>query len=112
MSLESRLVRALKQAGVEVTGVVFHDRTNKATWTVQPANLQNAAQPIIDAFVITTPPTRAVVVPGSYLGALDADPGSPKDGDFWIVRTAYPTQRRELKFRDGDVTRTFQTIVL
>lgn len=44
------LERALKLGGVNVTGVSIGDNTNRATWKVQPPNLQAAAQPIIDAF--------------------------------------------------------------
>lgn len=45
-----RLTRALTTAGVLVEGVSIGDPANRATWKVQPANLQAAAQPIIDAF--------------------------------------------------------------
>ena len=53
-----------------------------------------------------------VPVPGRYLGLVAADPESPNDGDLWIVREAYPTQRRIERFRDGAVTRTLHTLVL
>lgn len=50
MSTARWLDRALKNAGVSITGVSIGDSANKATWKVSPANLQAAAQPTIDAF--------------------------------------------------------------
>ena len=49
-ALAQRLDRALKLAGVAITGVSIGDDANRATWRVQPSSLQAAAQPTIDAF--------------------------------------------------------------
>ena len=48
--IASRLPRAIKAAGVPIENVSIGDPANKATWTVQPPDLQGAAQPTIDAF--------------------------------------------------------------
>ena len=45
-----RLERAIKAAGVAIVGVSIGDVTNRATWKVQPTNLQAPAQPTIDSF--------------------------------------------------------------
>ena len=50
MLLAARLDRAMKAAGVPITGVSIGDTAKKATWTVHPQTLQRAAQPTIDAF--------------------------------------------------------------
>jgi hypothetical protein len=110
--LAARLDRAIKAAGVAIVGVTIGDPANKATWTVQPPNLQGAAQSIIDALSITDPPARPVVAVGLYIGAFDADPESVIDGDLWIVRNRFPAQSRQLRFRDGDITRVLVTITL
>lgn len=53
MTIEARLDRAFKDAGLSVESVSFVDLADKATWRVQPPELQAAAQPIIDAFDVT-----------------------------------------------------------
>ena len=50
MELASQLLIALKQAGLAVESVSIVS-ADKSTWLVQPASLQAAAQPVIDAFV-------------------------------------------------------------
>lgn len=57
--LDARLKAALIAAGVTPVSVSIGDVGNKATWKVQPASLQSAAQPIIDAFDNTDPATIA-----------------------------------------------------
>lgn len=111
MDITARLDQDIKAAGVPITGVSIVDSSNKATWTVDPPELQALAQPVIDAFSLTEPPPRLVPAPGRYLGVFDVDPES-SDGDMWVVREAFPTQRRQVKFRDGAVTRTLYMLVL
>lgn len=48
--LAARLDRTIKAAGVPIFGVSIGKADDKTTWTVQPANLQGAAQATIDAF--------------------------------------------------------------
>jgi len=48
--IAGRLDRALRSAGIAITGVTVPDAANRATWRVQPSNLQAAAQPTIDSF--------------------------------------------------------------
>ena len=50
MGLAERLDRAIRSAGIPITGVSIGDDANKATWCVLPRDLQAAAQPTIDAF--------------------------------------------------------------
>lgn len=42
--------RALREGGIQVVSVSIGRRNDKSTWRVQPAELQQAAQPLIDAF--------------------------------------------------------------
>lgn len=112
MGLAARVDRAIRAAGVPIVSLSIGDDLDKSTWLVQPPELQAQAQPVIDAFSLVEPPPLPLPTPGRYLGIVHADPESPNDGDLWVVREAYPTQRRTLKFRDGAVTRTLQTITL
>lgn len=48
--LTGRIDRAIKAVVPSILGVSIGDPANKATWRVQPASLQAAAQPTIDAF--------------------------------------------------------------
>lgn len=48
--LTARVYRVIKAAGVPIVGLSIGDSADKATWKVQPANLQGAAQPTINAF--------------------------------------------------------------
>lgn len=57
LGMTERLEAAIKSAGVAITGVTIGDPTVKATWLVQPSELQAAAQPIIDAYTDPTPAT-------------------------------------------------------
>lgn len=50
MNLAYALRRTIIAAGVAIQEVEIGDPANKATWRVQPANLQAAAQATIDAF--------------------------------------------------------------
>lgn len=49
-TLAARLDRAIRSAGVAITGVSIGSDADRATWRVQPPDLQAAAQPTIDAF--------------------------------------------------------------
>lgn len=48
--LDVLVLGALQRAGVAVTGIQIRDGAQKSTWKVQPSALQDAAQPVIDAF--------------------------------------------------------------
>lgn len=48
--LLARLDQVIRAAVPTVVGVRIGDPANKATWTVDPSNLQASAQPTIDAF--------------------------------------------------------------
>lgn len=110
--LAARLDQAIRAVLPALVSVSIVDDADKATWRVSPDTLQAQAQPIIDAFTVAEPLTRAPVVTGAYRGVLDADPTTPTEGDLWIVRQSFPTQRRLLKFRDGDTTRIISILVL
>ncbi len=56
-NVAERLDQAIRAAGVPIVGVSVGDEQQKATWTVQPADQQAAAQPVINAFVM---PSAAV----------------------------------------------------
>lgn len=50
MGVSARLDQALKVKGIPIVGVSIGNEADRATWTVQPPELQAQAQPIIDAF--------------------------------------------------------------
>jgi hypothetical protein len=49
-NLAAVLDGTIRAAGVDIVGVSIGTADDKTTWTVQPSNLQSAAQPTIDAF--------------------------------------------------------------
>ena len=53
--LSARLSKTIKAAGVPIIGISIGDYGNKATWLVQPPELQGAAQKYIDAFDANAP---------------------------------------------------------
>lgn len=72
-TLAARLDRTLKAAGVAVVSVSIGMDTDKATWTVQPASLQGAAQSIIDAFDPNDPALDVADRDAAIKQALDTD---------------------------------------
>jgi hypothetical protein len=72
-SLAAQLMRMLTAAGVPVVGVTIGDDTDKATWTVQPASLQAAAQPTIDSFDPADPVHVAADLDAAVKIALDQE---------------------------------------
>lgn len=55
LTTAARLTIAIQDAGINIVGVSIDRLDDRSTWKVQPASLQAAAQPIIDAFVLPTP---------------------------------------------------------
>ena len=53
MNIASTLYEQLLAADVPIVGLSIGSSDDKSTWTVQPSDLQVAAQPIIDAFDIS-----------------------------------------------------------
>lgn len=72
-TLAARLDRAIRAAGVAITGVSILDEGNKATWTVRPANLQSAAQATIDAFNVNDPAHDSAELNMAAIGLLDTE---------------------------------------
>ena len=72
-NVAERLDRAIKAAGVAIAGVSIGDPANKATWTVQPANLQAAAQPTIDAFDVNDPAHETAELTDRVTASLDRE---------------------------------------
>src|SRR3990167_2653402 len=70
-TLAARLDDAIKVAGVAIVSVSIGDPANKATWMVQPASLQTAAQPIIDAFDPNDPAHDSAELTTEITGLLD-----------------------------------------
>lgn len=73
MTLAARLTRALTDAGIAVVGVSIGNPSDKTTWKVQPANLQSAAQPIINAFDPTDPAHEAADLTAEAVSRLDQE---------------------------------------
>jgi len=71
--IAERVTRALLSAGVPVVGVTIGDRADTATWTVQPTDLQAAAQPIIDAFDNDDPAHEQAELDAQVTAALDGE---------------------------------------
>ena len=55
MDTERRIEERIKAGGVPITGMSFGSLSDRSTWRVQPASLQAAAQPVIDAYADPTP---------------------------------------------------------
>ena len=51
-NIAAALDQAIRAAGVNIVGVSIGTPEDKATWTVQPPELEAAAQPVIDGFDI------------------------------------------------------------
>lgn len=54
ITLAARLDQYVRAQGLAITGVSIGDTADRATWRVHPSDLQAAAQPHIDAFVLPT----------------------------------------------------------
>lgn len=67
----TRLDTALRAAGVAIDGVSIGDPANRATWKVQPANLQAQAQPTIDGFNPSDPALDVAEQDAQVKAALD-----------------------------------------
>jgi len=88
--IAARLDRALHAAGVLVTGVSIGDDANKATWTVQPPNLQGAAQPTIDAFDPDDPAHEQAELDALVTAALDTE--RLTSAVVWVIlKQMYPS---------------------
>lgn len=73
MSYAGWLDRAIKAAGVPITGVSIGDQADRTTWRVHPATLQAAAQPTIDAFDPTDPAHVTADLDAAILRAVDGE---------------------------------------
>lgn len=73
MQLTARVDAALRAAGVAITSVSIGDAANRATWKVQPANLQAQAQPVIDAFNPNDPAHDSAELNLAVTGHLDTE---------------------------------------
>lgn len=66
-----RVTQAILAAGVPIMSVSIGDVGSKATWMVQPASLQSAAQPTIDAFNPNDPSHQTAELDTQVTAALD-----------------------------------------
>ena len=73
MSLSGRLYTTLTAAGHAVVSVSIGDATNRSTWCVQPSSLQDACQPLIDAFNPTDPAHETADLTAAVTYALDSE---------------------------------------
>lgn len=89
-NLTANLFRAIVAANVPIVSLSIGDPTNKATWTVQPANLQSAAQATIDAFDPNDP----------ALARAEADAAVTADEDVTVLIPAllkhWPAMQAEI----------------
>lgn len=67
------LDRAIRAAGVAITGVSIGDPANKATWAVRPVNLQSAAQATINAFNAADPAHDTAELDFQVAGRMDVE---------------------------------------
>ena len=96
MNVAEQLDKALRVAGLAIVGVSIGDPDTRWTWTVQPADLQAQAQPIIDALDLSVADpkirnTRDLIgrfTPTEWgqLKALiaQADDATKQDFDYWV----------------------------
>ena len=85
----ARLKAAIQAAGVAITDVSIGDLRNRATWTVEPASLQAAAQATINAFDPTDPALDVADQDAAVKAALDAERLS--SAIVWtILKQLYP----------------------
>ena len=95
--IAERLDAALRAAGIPLTGVSIGDPANRATWRVQPAELQGAAQATIDAFDPEDPALLAA--------ELDAQVTSLMDNErvfaalVWAIIDTYSAPATPAKFQ-------------
>src|SRR3990167_4976930 len=72
-NLAGRLKAVIQAAGVAITDLSLPDMTNKATWTVQPPDLQAAAQSTIDSFDVNDPAHDSAELNLAVTGHLDQE---------------------------------------
>ena len=88
-NVAARVDRALRAAGLAIVGVSIGDPSDKATWKVQPQNLQSAAQPTIDAFNANDPAHEQAELDAQVTAALDNERLS--SAIVWtILKQMYP----------------------
>lgn len=61
-NLAATLDGIIRETGIAISGVSIGDPGDKTTWTVQPSDLQSAAQAIIDGFDVEANATAAAWV--------------------------------------------------
>ena len=71
--IADRVDAAIKRAGVAIFGLTIGDEREKATWRVQPPELQSAAQPAIDAFDPSNPADAQAALEAEVVAALDTE---------------------------------------
>jgi hypothetical protein len=69
--IAERLDRTLRAAGLAIVCVSVPDATNRATWRVSPPELQEQAQPIIDAFDPDDPAHEDAELEAQIVAELD-----------------------------------------
>lgn len=72
-NLAARLERALRAAGVAITGVSVGNEADRLTWRVQPASAQAAAQPTITAFDPNDPTHEDAELDAAIKALVDTD---------------------------------------
>lgn len=73
VNVAARLDRALRAAGHPIIGVSIGRRDDRATWRVHPAELQEQAQPAIDAFNENDPAHEAAELDAQVTARLDTE---------------------------------------
>ena len=97
VNIAGRLKKALVAAGVAVADVSIGDATNRATWRVYPANLQGAAQLMIDAFNPDDPAYEQAELDAAVTHALDDERLSA--AIVWAVIDTYSAPATPAKFQ-------------
>lgn len=72
-TLAARVTTAIKTAGVPIISLTIGETANKATWKVQPPELQAAAQPTIDTFNVNDPAHELAELDAQVKVALDQE---------------------------------------
>lgn len=96
MGLTAQVEAAIKGAGVAILGVSIGDAGNKATWRVNPENLQSAAQATIDTFNPADPAHEQAELDRMIVAEIDN--GRLVGAIVWAILDTYSAPATVTKF--------------
>lgn len=109
-----RVLKAVQAAGVPVISVTIGDDAIRATWKVQPVNLQSAAQATIDAFdpeaptVVDAEVSAAALLSSRQKDILSTCAVIVRSRDLAAWTAMNLTQKKAATFAEADVWRAMR----